>query len=217
KDFKWLRLLYCYPGEIDADVINLIKTDKIVLRYIDMPLQHINDDILKSMHRPTTKEKVVSLIHRLRSEIPDIIIRTTFIVGFPGETEEEYEELIDFIKEMKLDKVGAFAYSREKNTISYDLKNQVPDDIKEKRLTHLLDVQKNIVKEKKRSYIGKTYEALIEGYDTYKKMYVVRSYIDAREIEEVIYVRSDRQLMSGAFVDVKIIDTYDIDLIGEVR
>lgn len=212
---RWIRLMYCYPESIDDSLINLIKNNKKVLHYIDMPIQHINDDILISMNRATRKENIKNVINKLRNNIPDIIIRTTFIVGYPGETKEKYEELIDFIKEMKLDKVGAFAYSREKGTESYGLPMQIDEKEKKERLANLLKIQNEISISKKNKYIGNTYDAIIEGYDTKSKSYIARTYMDARDIDEVVYVKSNNIYISGDYIKIRIIGLKDIDLIGE--
>lgn len=212
---KWIRLMYCYPESIDKDLIKLIKTNKKVLHYIDMPIQHTNDNILKSMNRATRCDAIKKVINNLRKEIPDIIIRTTFIVGYPGETEKEYNELIKFLKEMKLDKVGAFAYSKESGTIASTLKNQVPESIKKKRLKNLLSIQKKIVEDKKKEYIGKTYECIIEGYDTKTKTYIARSYMDARDIDECVRFKSKHIYVSGEYIKLKIKSIKNMDLEAE--
>ena len=211
---EWIRLLYCYPEEIDDNLIEAIKQNKKVLHYIDMPLQHINNNILKSMNRPTTKEKVIEKINKLRNEIEDIVIRTTFIVGFPNETDDNFDELVNFIREIKFDKVGVFKYSREKLSPSYDFDNQIDEQVKQKRYKYLIDTQKEIVFEKNKQYIGKTFKSIVEGYDTKKNMYVVRPYFNARDIDDKVYIDTTKNLISGTFINVKIEKVLGYDLVG---
>lgn len=216
KGIEFIRFLYCYPEEITDDFIKLIKTNKKVVNYIDMPLQHINNKILKSMHRATNKEDITNTIKKIRQEIPDIALRTTFIVGFPGETEDDFNELCDFVKEIKFDKLGVFTYSREKLSDSYNYENQIDEDIKNKRREKLLSIQEDIVKNINLNRIGKVYKAIVEGYDTNKKVYIVRSYFDARDIDDVIFVKTNKKLISGDFIDVKINKVINYDLEGEL-
>lgn len=216
QDLKWIRLLYCYPEEIDDSVIELIKNNKKVLHYIDMPIQHINYKILKMMNRRTTKENIMYIINKLRSHIPDIVIRTTFIVGFPGENEDSFNELIDFIKEVKFDKVGCFTYSREKLSASYDLKNQVDEKTKKYRQKKLIDIQKKIVIFKNIDEINKEYEVIVEGFNPKNKMYVARNYKNARDIDDLIYIKTNNKLSSGQFVNVKIESFDEYDLIAKI-
>ena len=216
KGIEFIRFLYCYPEEITDEFIKLIKNNKKVVHYIDMPLQHINNKILKSMHRATNREDITKTIKKIRDEIPDIAIRTTFIVGFPGETEEDFNELCDFVKEIRFDKLGVFTYSREKLSDSYDYENQIDEDIKNERREKLLSIQEDIVKNINKNRIGKTYKAIVEGYDTNKEVYIVRSYFDARDIDDVIFVKTNKKLISGDFIDVKINKVIDYDLEGEL-
>ena len=214
---EWIRLLYCYPEEIDESVIRLIRDNGKVLPYIDMPIQHISNDILKAMNRHTTSEDIERIIRRLREEVPNICIRTTIIVGFPGETDKEFNELIGFVKRAKFDKLGVFCYSREKLSKSYNLKNQVDEKTKLKRKKILLDVQKEVVREKNKERIGIVYNALVEGRDLSKKdTYVVRPYFDARDIDDKVYVKSMEPLISGSFVNVEIKSVKGYDLVGEI-
>lgn len=212
---EFIRLLYCYPEEITDDVIKLIKNNDKVVHYIDMPLQHINNKILKSMHRATNKEAITNTIKKIRNEIPDITLRTTFIVGFPGETDEDFNELCEFVKETRFDKLGVFTYSREKLSDSYNFDNQIPEDIKNKRREILLKIQKDIVKENNKKRLNKTYKAIVEGYDTNVNKYIVRAYFDARDIDDKIYVKTNKKLISGDFIDVKITKVIGYDLEGE--
>ena len=213
---KWIRLLYCYPEEIDDDLIYLMKTNKKVLHYIDMPIQHIDNDILKSMRRATDEASIKSKIKKLREEIPDIIIRTTFIVGFPGETEEKFEKLINFVKDIEFDKVGCFKYSREVLSESFYFDNQIDEDIKKYRQKKLIDCQKRIVVKKNKNKIGKIYDVLVEGYISINKKYVGRNYENAYDVDDLIYFYSKKKILSGEFVKIKIIDYNGYDLIGEL-
>ena len=213
---KWIRLLYCYPEEIDDNIIQMIKTNKKVLHYIDMPIQHISNKILKAMNRKTTKENIVRLITKLRKEIEDICIRTTLIVGFPGEDKNDFDELLDFVKEIQFDKLGVFTYSREKLSKSYNLPNQVPDEVKKERQKIMLNTQKDIVNLKNEKRCGKIYEAIVEGKDTKNSCYIVRPYFNARDIDDKVYLRTDKQLISGDFVKIQIKSSNGYDLIGEL-
>ena len=211
---KWIRLLYCYPEEIDDSLINLIKENKKIIPYIDIPIQHASDKILKLMNRHTTKDSLIKIINKLRDKIPEICIRTTIIVGFPGETEVEFDELKEFVKEMKFDKLGVFTYSREKLSKSYNLPNQVMEEEKQKRKKELLDIQKHIVEEKNKERLGKVYEAIVEGkIAKTKNVYLVRPYFNARGIDDKVYVKSDKLLISGSFINVMInkVNVYDLE------
>ena len=216
KGIKWIRLLYCYPEEITDDLISLIKNNKKILHYIDMPIQHIDNDILKSMNRATNEINIREKIKKLRSEINDIIIRTTFMVGFPNETDKKFNKLLDFISDMKFDKVGCFKYSREVLSDSYYFENQIDEETKEFRKKQLLDLQKEIVISKNESKINKVYDVLIEGYDREKKCYIGRNYENAYDIDDLIYIKSKKQLLSGSFKKIKITNFNDYDLIGEI-
>ena len=211
---KWFRLLYCYPEEIDDGLIKLIKENDKIIPYIDMPIQHSSDKILRLMNRKTTKEDIVKIITKLRNNVPNICIRTTIIVGFPGETEEDFEDLKDFIKAIRFDKLGVFTYSREKLSKSYDFEGQVLEEVKEKRKKELLDIQKTIVEEKNKEKLGKVYEAIVEGKMTnLRNTYLVRPYFNARDIDDKVLVKSDKTLISGDFINVMIkkINGYDLE------
>lgn len=211
---RWIRLLYCYPEEIDDSLIKLIKANDKIIPYIDMPIQHSSDKILRLMNRKTTKADIVKIITKLRNNVPNICIRTTIIVGFPGETEEDFEDLKDFVREMRFDKLGVFTYSREKLSKSYNFEGQVLEEEKEKRKKELLDIQKTIVEEKNSEKLGKVYEAIVEGKMTnLKNVYLVRPYFNARDIDDKVLVKSDKILMSGDFIDVMIkkVNGYDLE------
>ena len=214
---EWIRLLYCYPEEINDDIIYLMENNNKVLPYIDMPIQHASNKILKLMNRHTSKSDIKEIVYKLRVAIPNICIRTTLIVGFPGETEEDFDELSEFVKEMKFDKLGVFAYSREKLSKSYNFKNQVDEKIKISRKKKILDIQKEIVKAKNQNRIGDVYYSIVEGKDTSKQdTYIVRPYFDARDIDDKVYVKSKELLISGSFVNVEIKKVLGYDLEGEI-
>lgn len=211
----WIRILYLYPDNFTDSLIKAIKGNEKIVKYVDIPLQHINNSVLKRMNRKTTKEDIVSLIGKLRKEIPNIIIRTTFIVGFPGETEEDFNELADFIKEVRFDRLGVFTYSREEGTPAYDLPNQVPDNIKELRRNKIMEIQKEISEIIMEEKIGKIINVLIEDV-VENNTYIGRSYMDSPDIDGVVYINSHIDLEAGTFVNVKIVDSLEYDLIGEV-
>lgn len=215
KELEWIRLLYCYPEEIDDSLIKLIRDNDKILPYIDMPIQHVSNKILKLMNRNTTKERILEIINKLKSSISEICLRTTLLVGFPGETEEDFNELIDFVKEVKFDKLGVFAYSREKLSKSYDLPNQVDDKVKEKRKKKVLDAQKDIVLEKNREKLGMVYNSIVEGKIA-KDTYIVRPYFNARGIDDKVYAKSKELLISGSFINVEIKKVKGYDLEGIV-
>lgn len=215
---KWIRVLYIYPETISDELIDKIaKLDKVV-KYIDMPLQHINNDILKKMGRKTSKEDILNLIRKLRSKIKDIKIRSTFITGFPSETELQHKELLEFIELYQLDRVGFFKYSREEGTPAYEIKPQIDEDTKEKRYTELMQAQEVVSEELMENYIDKTLEVLVEekveGED---KVYIGRSYMDCPEIDGEVYIYSDKYLEIGNFYDIVIEDSMEYDLIGRTK
>ena len=194
-----------------------MKTNKKILHYIDMPIQHISDKILRRMNRATTKENIKELIYKLRSDIPDIALRTTLMVGFPGETDDDFSELVDFVEKIGFDHVGCFAYSNELLSASYDYDEQVPEIEKQKRKNWLMSVvQYRKVINQNQQQIGKKYEVIIDGYDTNKKMYVSRNYQNAKNIDSVIYIKTNKDLLSGSFAKVKITSFDEYDLIGKL-
>jgi len=215
EQLKWIRLLYLYPDHLDEKLISSIKNNGKVLKYLDMPLQHVNNNILRKMNRKTTKEQITNLISNLRREIPDIIIRTTFIVGFPGEDEESFNELYQFVKETKLDRIGVFAYSREEGTPAYNFKGQVDEEVKNYRRDKIMELQSQISYELNRQKLGKVYEVLIEDMDE-DGLYIGRTYMDSPEIDGLYYVKSHKKLKIGQFVKAKTVDFLEYDLIGEI-
>lgn len=210
---EWIRIMYAYPEEITDELIETIKNSKKVCNYFDMPIQHISNNILKAMNRRTTKENILEKINKIKINIPDAIIRTSLIVGFPGETEEDFNELIDFIKKYKLDRVGIFEYSQEEGTRAAEMENQIPSNIKLKRKEILMKIQSKINKEKNNSSIGKEFIVMVEG-KVDNGMYVGRTYADAPEIDQLVYFSSAKDIKSGEFINVKITKAYNYDLIG---
>lgn len=212
----WIRLLYCYPEEITDELIEVIKNESKICKYIDMPIQHANDRILKLMGRRTNKKELVEKISKLRTEIPDIVIRTTLISGFPTETEEEHEELLDFIDEMEFDRLGVFTYSPEENTKAAEMQGQIPEELKVKRRNEVMKLQQDIVFEKGETMIGKKVPVMIEGKLVDENAYIGRTYMDAPNVDGNIFVVTDEELLTGDFVKVFITGSQDYDLIGEI-
>lgn len=214
----WLRLLYLYPDEITDELIALIKSDERICPYLDMPIQHVNNTLLKSMRRSTSKEDIIRTITTLRSELPDIAIRTSLIVGFPGETEEQFEELVQFVKDYPLDNVGIFKFSREPGSCAYDLPNQIDEDVKEKRWKKLMQVQKNQVKKLNKKYIGKKLDVMIEGYHPETKLLMCgRHRGQCPDIDSQVIINDGRKVTGfGQVYKVEITEVADYDLIGRV-
>ncbi len=215
EEIKWLRLLYCYPDSITDELIEEIATNDKVCAYLDLPLQHADENVLSRMNRTGTKTELLELVRRLRRRIPDIVIRTTFITGFPGETEEEFNNLAEFVKEAEFDRLGCFAYSAEEGTKAADMPEQVDEQTKIDRGDIIMQQQFDIFERKLEDKIGRTYEVVVEGYDGYTDCYFGRSYMDAPDIDSVIYFTSSVALEDGEFVTVKVINYRDYDLIGE--
>lgn len=212
---KWIRLHYLYPDNISPRLIHSIKNNEKVVKYLDIPLQHINNEILKKMNRRTTKEEIENLIYRLRKEIPEIILRTTFIVGFPGEDDAKFEELYQFVEKIKFDRLGVFTYSREEGTPAYNFPNQLDEKIKEDRRNAIMELQQKISYHLNKKKVGNIYEVLIEE-ENGDGIYIGRSYMDSPEIDGIIYIRSDKALQTGDFIKVLITDCLEYDLIGEM-
>ena len=213
---RWIRLLYLYPDGISDEMIDLIKNNPKFVRYFDMPLQHINNGVLKSMNRKMTREEIVEVLAKIRKEIPDAVIRTQFIVGFPGETSEQFEELLEFIADQKFDRVGCFKYSPEENTPGGKMENQIDQKIKDFRHDALMEVQQNISREKQRAFIGKTLEVVVEGFSEETELLLQgRMSQQAPDIDGVVLI-NDGLAKVGQFVKVKITDHMEYDLIGEI-
>lgn len=214
----WLRLLYLYPDEITDELIALIKSDSRICPYLDMPIQHINNGMLKSMRRATSKEDIIATIVKLRTEIPEIVIRTSLIVGFPGETQEQFEEMAQFIKDYPLDNIGIFKYSREPGSHSYDLPDQIPEDVKEKRYHKLMKIQQKVVKEQNTRYMGKKLPVVVEGYHPETNLLMVgRFYGQCPEIDGQVIINDGRKVKAfGQLYTVEMTEVAGYDLVGRV-
>lgn len=212
----WIRIQYCYPEEITDELIEAIKTEEKVCHYLDIPIQHASDQILRRMGRRTNRRQVTEMIEKLRSEIPDMALRTTLISGFPGETEEDHETLMEFVNEMEFERLGVFAYSAEEDTPAYSYPDQVPQEIKEQRRDEIMELQQEIAFEKSESMVGRVLTVLIEGKVVDEPAYVGRTYMDAPGVDGLIFVNADAELLSGDFVRVKVTGSAEYDLIGEI-
>ena len=213
---RWIRILYCYPEEITEELIQTMKEEPKICHYLDLPIQHASDGILKRMGRRTSKEELVHIISRLREEIPDITLRTTLITGFPGETQEQHEELMDFVDEMEFDRLGVFTYSPEEGTPAASMPDQIEESIKEDRRAELMELQQEIAFEQAENMIGKEVLVMIEGKVADENAYVGRTYKDAPNVDGLIFVNTDAELMSGDFAKVKVTGACEYDLIGEL-
>lgn len=214
----WLRLLYLYPDEISDELIALMKTDTRICPYLDMPIQHINNDMLRSMRRATSKEDIVSTIKTLRTILPEVFIRTSLIVGFPGETDEQFEELVDFVKKYPLDNIGIFKFSREPGSAAYDMPDQIPEEIKEQRWHKLMQVQQKVVRKRNASLIGKRLPIVVEGYHPETKMLMVgRHWGQCPEIDGQVIINDGRKVKAfGELYTCEITDVADYDLIARI-
>ena len=216
REIKWVRLLYTYPSTLTDEIIQALAKSKQVCRYIDLPLQHINDKILRDMRRGNTKKQAIELIQKIRAWIPEVVIRTSFIVGFPGETEAEFEELLEFMREMKFERLGIFRYSQEEGSPSAELPDQVSEKIKEDRFHRAMQLQQEIVRDVNRRFIGQEFRVLMEKQDEKDpSLWTGRSYMDAPEIDGSVLVKTRKELTVGKFYTVKITDIQDYDLIGQ--
>ena len=212
---EWIRLLYCYPDKLTDELIDTMAQNKKILHYIDLPLQHCSNKILAAMNRKGTKEEIVSVINKLRQKMPDVVIRTTFITGFPGESEDEFEELNVFINEMEFDRMGCFAFSAQDGTAAAEMDGQVEEDVKVRRGEILMDDQYLIMQEKNNSRIGSEYDVLVEGYDAYTDTYFGRTYMDAPEIDGTVHFSAKGDYDEGDFVKVEILGVNEYDLVGK--
>ncbi|MCI8551152.1 MAG: 30S ribosomal protein S12 methylthiotransferase RimO [Lachnospiraceae bacterium] len=212
----WIRLLYCYPEEITDQLIETIKTEKKICHYMDIPIQHASDRILKRMGRRTSRAEITARIGRLREEIPDMAVRTTMITGFPGETREDVEELLDFVDEMEFERLGVFPYSQEEGTPAAAMEGQVPEEIKTKRRDQVMELQQEISLAAGEAMVGQELEVFIEGRVADENAYVGRTYMDAPGVDGYIFVNTSLDLMSGMFVRVKVTGALEYDLIGEL-
>lgn len=213
---QWIRILYCYPEEIYDELIQTIKEENKVCHYLDLPIQHASDAVLKRMGRRTSKAQLVEIIEKLRKEIPDISLRTTLITGFPGETQEQHEELKDFVDEMEFDRLGVFTYSPEEDTPAATMTEQIPEEVKEDRQAELMELQQEIAFDLAEDMVGREVLVMIEGKVADENAYVGRTYKDAPNVDGLIFVNTDEELMSGDFVKVKVTGALEYDLIGEI-
>lgn len=213
---QWIRILYCYPEEITDELIQVMKEEKKICHYLDLPIQHASDEILKRMGRRTSKAQLKEIIGKLREEIPDITLRTTLITGFPGETKEQHEELMEFVDEMEFDRLGVFTYSPEEDTPAALMDNQIEEEVKEERQAELMELQQDIAFDLAEDMIGKEVLVLIEGKVADENAYVGRTYKDAPNVDGLIFVNTEEELMSGDFAKVRVTGALEYDLIGEI-
>ena len=216
KGIRWIRILYCYPEEITDDLIQVMKEEQKVCHYLDLPIQHASDAVLKRMGRRTTKQELIDIIEKLRREIPDICLRTTLITGFPGETEEQHEELIEFVDEMEFDRLGVFTYSPEEDTPAEKMPDQIDEEVKEERQAELMELQQEIAFDNAERMIGREVLVMIEGKVADENAYVGRTYRDAPNVDGLIFINTDEELLSGDFARVKVTGALEYDLIGEL-
>ena len=214
---RWIRILYCYPEEIYDELIQVMKEEEKICNYLDLPIQHASDPVLKRMGRRTTKAELVEIIEKLRSEIPDIILRTTLITGFPGETEEDHQELMDFVDQMEFDRLGVFTYSQEEDTPAASMEGQIPEELKEERKDQLMELQQEISLEKGQQRVGQVVSVMIEGQISGESAYIGRTYGDAPKVDGYIFVQTGELLVTGDFVNVRITGALEYDLIGELE
>jgi ribosomal protein S12 methylthiotransferase len=212
----WIRILYCYPEEITEDLIAVMKEEKKICHYLDIPIQHASDDVLKRMGRRTSNADLRNIIGRLRGEIPDICLRTTLIAGFPGESQADHEEVMEFVDEMEFDRLGVFTYSAEENTPAADFPNQIDEEQKADWQAEIMELQQEIAFDKAADMVGKTVYVMIEGKVADENAYVGRTYKDAPNVDGLIFINTDEELLSGDFVKVKVTGSYEYDLIGEI-
>ena len=212
---KWIRFLYAYPESITDKLINVVKNNDKICNYFDIPIQHISDKVLKRMNRKSDGNSIRKTIAKIRQEIPDVVIRTTVMVGFPGETKEDFDELYNFIKEAKFDKLGAFSYSKEEGTPAARIKDQVHPMTKKSRYNKIMALQAEVSEENEKKYIGKELEVILEERSFDGKYYIARSYMDVPDIDGVIYVKCDDENLEGEFIKVRIIESNDYDLVAE--
>ena len=217
-DLKWIRLLYCYPERVTDRLLDVMASQKKIVKYMDLPIQHCDGEILKKMNRTGDEQSLRALIEKIRNRIPGITLRTTLITGFPGETEEQFSRLAEFVQDMKFDRLGCFPFSPEEGTPAEKMDGQLDDDVKEHRAEVIMDQQMLIAVKKNKQLVGKTIEIIVEGFDRYGECYFGRSAADAPEIDGKIFFTSpNKKLVFGKFINVEITDMLDYDLIGEVK
>ena len=213
---RWIRILYCYPEEITDELIQVMKEEPKICHYLDLPIQHANDTILKRMGRRTSKQELIDIVQKLRKEIPDICLRTTLITGFPGETQEQHEEVMEFIDALEFDRLGAFTYSPEEDTPAATFEDQIDEEVKEDRQADIMELQQEIAFDKAEDMIGREVLVMIEGKVADENAYVGRTYRDAPNVDGLIFINTDVELISGDFAKVKVTGALDYDLIGEL-
>lgn len=214
--FKWIRVLYCYPDRVTEELIDVIAEEDKIVKYIDIPLQHCNGEVLMNMNRRGNRESLTALLNKIKSKIPNVIFRSTFITGFPGETEEQFEELADFAAEIKFQRLGCFPYSKEEDTKASLMENQIDDDVKQKRADIIMEHQQSVMAEYCESLIGSEVEVLVEGYDKLAECFFGRTYADAPEVDGcVFFTCNGEKPKAGDFVKVKINDYMGCDPVGE--
>lgn len=214
RGIRWIRILYCYPEEIYDELIETIRDEKKICHYLDIPIQHASDRILKRMGRRTSKQELIDIVGKLRREIPDIVLRTTLITGFPGEMEEDHEELKEFVDEMEFDRLGVFTYSPEENTPAAEMADQVPEEVKEERRDELMELQQEISYDRGQDRIGQELLVMIEGKVADESAYIGRTYGDAPKVDGYIFVQTGELLMTGDFAKVRVTGALEYDLIG---
>ncbi|MDE7186575.1 MAG: 30S ribosomal protein S12 methylthiotransferase RimO [Lachnospiraceae bacterium] len=213
----WIRILYCYPEEITEELIGTIRQEKKICHYLDLPIQHASDRVLKRMGRRTDREQLENIVGRLRREIPDICLRTTLITGFPGETEEDHEELLAFVDRMEFDRLGVFMYSQEEDTPAAVMEDQIPEEVKQKRYEQLMELQQAIAFEAAEAMADRVVDAMIEGRIVDENVYLARTFRDAPGVDGFLFVNTERELITGDFVKVRITASHEYDLIGELE
>lgn len=213
----WIRILYCYPEEIGDELIRVMKEEKKICHYLDLPIQHASDSILRKMGRRTDRKQLTDIVAKLRREIPDICLRTTLITGFPGETEEDHEELMRFVDQMEFDRLGVFTYSQEEDTPAAVMPGQIPEEVKKDRQAGLMELQQEIAFDAAQGMVGKTMVAMVEGKVADENAYVARTYKDAPNVDGFLFIHTDKELLTGDFVKVKVTASYEYDLIGELE
>ena len=216
RGIRWIRILYCYPEEITDELIQVMKEEPKVCHYLDLPIQHASDTILKRMGRRTSKQELIDIVGKLRREIPDICLRTTLITGFPGETQEQHEELAEFVDEMEFDRLGVFTYSPEEGTPAAAMPDQIDEEIKEERQAELMELQQEIAFDNAENMIGREMLVMIEGKVADENAFVGRTYRDAPNVDGLIFINTDEELIWGDFAKVKVTGALDYDLIGEL-
>lgn len=214
KGIRWIRILYCYPEEIYDELIQTMKEEPKICHYLDLPIQHASDAVLKRMGRRTTRKELTEKVQKLRKEIPDIVLRTTLITGFPGETEEDHETLMEFVNEMEFDRLGVFTYSAEEDTPAASMEGQIPEEVKEERRDALMELQQEVSYDKGTERIGQELLVMIEGKVSGESAYIARTYGDAPKVDGYIFVQTGELLVTGDFAKVRVTGAMEYDLIG---